>query len=50
MTKEEALRILLLLSQIEGYVAGKLGAHSLPDYMTEELSDVCELLASKVSS
>ena len=49
MTKEEAIRILMLLSQMEGFLHGKVGNHCLPDFMAEELSEVCELLAKKVS-
>jgi hypothetical protein len=49
MDKQEAIRILVLLSQMEGFLLGKVGDHCLPDWIAEELSDVCELLAKKVS-
>lgn len=49
MTKEEALRILVLLSQMEGFIIGKFGDHCLPDWIGNELSLVCELLSKKVS-
>ena len=49
MTKEEAIRILMLLSQMEGFLLGKVGNNCLPDWISEELSRVCELLAKKVS-
>ena len=39
------IRILMLLSQIEGYIAGN---YILPDYMAEGLSDICELLSTKI--
>lgn len=48
MNKEEMMRILILLSQIEGFVHGKVGIHTLPDYMSEELTDVVNLLAEKI--
>lgn len=48
MNKEESLRILVLLSQIEGYIAGKIGSHSLPDCISEELLDVCEILYKNI--
>jgi hypothetical protein len=50
MNKAEALKILVLLSQLEGYIAGKLSTHVLPDYIAEELAEVCELLAEKISA
>jgi hypothetical protein len=49
MTKEEAIRILMLLSQMEGFLIGKVGNHCLPDYMAEELVEICQLLSDKVS-
>ena len=49
MTKEEALRVLVLLSQMEGFLIGKVGNNTIPESITEELSEVCELLAKKVS-
>jgi hypothetical protein len=49
MDKQEALRILVLLSQMEGFTIGKFGDHCLPDWISEELANVCELLAKKVS-
>jgi hypothetical protein len=48
MTKKEYLRILILLSQMEGYIAGKIGTHTLPDYMSEELSEICEILSNHI--
>ena len=35
MTREEMINILKLLSTIEGFVIGKVGAFSLPDYVQE---------------
>lgn len=37
MNKAEMIRILMLLSQLEGYIAGKVSTHVLPAYMAEEL-------------
>lgn len=48
MTKDEMLRILILLSQIDGIIIGKLGSHTLPDYISEELSDISELLSQRI--
>lgn len=48
MTNQEYIRILMLLSQLEGYIAGKNSSHSLPDYMSEELSEVCDMLAEHI--
>lgn len=49
MAKEEALRILILLSQMEGFLLGKLGNNTMPESMTDELIKVCHILAKKVS-
>ena len=48
MNKDQMLRILVVLSQLEGYIIGRMTPHVLPDYLSKELSDVCELLASKI--
>ena len=48
MNKDEMMRILILLSQIEGFVHGKVGIHTLPDCISEELIDVVEMLADKI--
>lgn len=48
MTKQEMINMLILLSQMEGFIIGKVGVHTLPDYMAESLSDICELLAKKI--
>ena len=48
MTKDEMMRILILLSQVEGFVHGKVGVHTLPDYMSEELTDIVNILADKI--
>ena len=48
MTREEMINILKLLSIIEGFVAGKIGAFMLPDYIQEELDDAINLLAEKI--
>ena len=49
MNKEEALRVLVLLSQMEGFTIGKFGDHCLPDWISEELTEICKILAKKVS-
>ena len=49
MSKEEALRILVLLSQMEGFLIGKVGNNTMPESMTDELVKVCHILAKKVS-
>lgn len=48
MTREEMINILKLLSTIEGFVIGKVGVFSLPDYIQEELDDAINLLAEKI--
>lgn len=48
MTREEMINILKLLSTIEGFVIGKVGAFSLPDYVQEELDNAINLLAEKI--
>jgi len=48
MNKEEALRVLVLLSQMEGFTIGKFGDHCLPDWISEELANVCELLEKNI--
>lgn len=48
MTREEMINILKLLSTIEGFVIGKVGAFSLPDYVQEELDNTINLLAEKI--
>ena len=45
MTREEMINILKLLSTIEGFVIGKVGAFSLPDYVQEELDETIKMLA-----
>ena len=46
MNKKESL---FLLAQLEGFIIGKFGDHCLPDWVAEELTEVCELLSKKVS-
>lgn len=48
MNKEESLRVLILLSQMEGFTIGKFGDHCLPDWISEELVNVCELLEKNI--
>lgn len=48
MNKQEMLRVLILLSQMEGYLLGKLGTNTMPDYISKELSDVCEILSEHI--
>ena len=48
MTREDMINILKLLSTIEGFVIGKVGAFSLPDYVQEELDNTINLLAEKI--
>ena len=48
MTKEEYIRILLLLSKMEAFLLTQNGS-KLPEFLSEEVSEVCELLAKKVS-
>ena len=48
MTREEMINILKLLSTIEGFVIGKVGSFSLPDYVQEELDNTINLLAEKI--
>lgn len=48
VTREEMINILKLLSIIEGFVIGKVGAFSLPDYVQEELDNTISLLAEKI--
>lgn len=48
MTKDEMMRVLILLSQVEGFIHGKVGVHTLPDYMSEELTDIVNILAEKI--
>lgn len=48
MSKTELIRVLILLSQMEGFLLGKVGNNCLSDGMENEISDVCELLAKKI--
>jgi hypothetical protein len=47
MNSKEYLRTLMLLSQMEGYMLGKLGTH-IPEPIANELLEVCELLAKNI--
>jgi hypothetical protein len=47
MTKQEYIRILVMLSQLEGYMLGKIGIH-IPEPMAEELAEISELLAKYI--
>ena len=48
MDKEESLRVLILLSQMEGFTIGKFGDHCLPDWIGNELSLVCKILEENI--
>jgi hypothetical protein len=48
MSKTELLRVLILLSQMEGFTIGKFGDHCLPDWISEELSLICQILAKNI--
>lgn len=48
MNKQELIRIIILLSQMECYVMDKVGSHSLPDYISEELFEVCDMLVKHI--
>ena len=48
MTKEEAIKVLMLLSQLEGFTIGKFGDHCLPDNINKELINVCDMLAKNI--
>ena len=48
MTKDEMLKVLTLLSTIDGYIIGSRGAHQLPDYLSDEFYAIVEMLVKYV--
>lgn len=47
VSKQELLRILIVLSKLEGFVLGKLGTY-LPEDIALDVEEICELLATKI--
>lgn len=43
MSKEEMLQVLVLLSQMEGFIIGKVGAN-IPEKISKDLEEVCKML------
>ena len=47
MSKEELIRILMLISQLEAHIVGKVRL-GLSDNISAELESVCELISNKI--
>lgn len=48
MNKDEMIRVIVLLSQLEGFARATNGNKFLPDDILDEMNYVCEMLAKHI--